>query len=345
MVKSKKVFSYNLHVSKDIGIDLGTANTIVFIKSKGIIINEPSVVAINSNTNEVLAVGNEANNMIGRTPAYITAIRPLKDGVISDYNITKLMLSYFIKKALKGLGILKPRVLVGVPLGITQVERKAVIEAAQQAGAKEAYIIEEPIAAAIGAGLPVEEPRGNMVIDIGGGTTEVAILSLGGIVEGKSLRIGGDEMNQIIARGLKKKYSLDIGIRTAENLKISIGYAIDAPSNLKQIVRGINLTSRLPDALEIKATEISEFLSEPLNIITEAIHSTLEKAPPELASDLLETGMTLTGGGALLKNIDKAISKATNMPVQIADDPLSCVAMGIGKALDEIKFLRKINKR
>ncbi len=339
---SKKPFSFNLRLYKDIGIDLGTANTMVFMKGKGIIIKEPSVVAVNAQTGELLAVGDEAKEMIGRTPTNIMAIRPLKDGVIADFNITRLMLKYFITKALKGMGMVKPRVLIGIPLGITQVEKRAVLEAAQQAGAKEAYLIEEPVAAAIGAGLPVEEPRGSMVVDIGGGTTEVAIISLGGVVVGKSLRVGGDEMNQAIIRYMRRAYNLDVGDRTAEKTKIEIGYATDPPLSEVYLVKGRNLATGLPNGIEVSAREISDALAEPINAIIEAIRTTLEKTPPELAADIMELGMTLTGGGALLKNIDRVIANATNMPVHIADDPLACVARGTGRALEEIKLLRRL---
>ncbi|MFZ5754613.1 MAG: rod shape-determining protein [Bacillota bacterium] len=339
---TKKPFTFNLRLYKDIGIDLGTANTLVFMKGKGIIIKEPSVVAVNAQTGELLAVGNEAKEMIGRTPTNIMAIRPLKDGVIADFNITRLMLKYFITKALKGMGMVKPRVLVGIPLGITQVEKRAVLEAAQQAGAKEAYLIEEPVAAAIGAGLPVEEPRGSMVVDIGGGTTEVAIISLGGVVVGKSLRVGGDEMNQAIIRYMRRAYNLDVGDRTAEKTKMEIGYATDPPLSEVYLVKGRNLATGLPNGIEVSAREISDALAEPINAIIEAIRNTLEKTPPELAADIMELGMTLTGGGALLKNIDRIIAHATNMPVHIADDPLACVAKGTGRALEEITLLRRL---
>lgn len=337
-----KPFTFRLHLYKDIGIDLGTANTLVFMKGKGIIIEEPSVVALNVRTGALLSVGNEAKEMIGRTPSDIVAVRPLKDGVIADFNITKLMLKYFISKSLKGMGMVKPRVLIGIPLGITQVEKRAVLEAAQQAGAKEAFLIEEPVAAAIGAGLPVEEPRGSMVVDIGGGTTEVALLSLGGVVVGRSIRVGGDEMNQSIVRYIRRKYNIEIGERTAENAKIESGYAVNVPAENMVLIKGRSLASGLPVAIDCKAQEISEALLEPLNSILEAVRSTLEKTPPELAADIMSHGMTLTGGGALLKNIDKYLQNSVKMPVHIADDPLSCVARGTGRALEEIRLLRKV---
>lgn len=342
MSVNKKPFSFSLRLYKDIGIDLGTANTLVFMKGKGVILKEPSVVAIHAQTDDLLAVGDEAKEMIGRTPSNIVAIRPMKDGVIADFNITRMMLKYFISKSLKGLGMVKPRVLVGIPLGITQVEKRAVLEAARQAGAKEAYLIEEPVAAAVGAGLPVEEPRGSMVVDIGGGTTEVAILSLGGVVVGKSIRIAGDDMNQSIVRYMRRVYNLEIGDRSAENAKIEVGYAIDAPQELTYQLKGRNLATGLPSGIDVSAREISEALGESLNSILETVRSTLEKTPPELASDIIDYGMTLTGGGALLKNIDKFLMKATKMPVHVAEDPLSCVVRGTGKALEEIRLLRKL---
>ncbi len=326
---------------KDIGIDLGTANIVIFLRGKGIIMEEPSVVAIHARTGEILSIGNEAKEMIGRTPADIIALRPLRNGVIADFNITRQMLSYYINKALKKHGVMKPRVLIGVPMGITEVERRAVIEAASHAGAKEVFLIEEPIAAAIGAGLPVEEPRGNLIVDIGGGTTEVALISLGGIVEGKSIRIGGDTLNMAILRFIRRKYNVDIGERTAERIKIENAYAIACPQEETANVKGRNLENGLPVSLDIPAAEISEAIAEPLNAILEAVRSTLEKTPPELAADVMTYGMTLAGGGALLKKIDRFLSHGTNMPVYVADNPLSCVALGTGYALENIQFLRK----
>ncbi|MFY9377265.1 MAG: rod shape-determining protein [Peptococcia bacterium] len=339
----KRSFSFGFY--KDIGIDLGTANTVVFVKNKGIILVEPSVVSVNVNNGEILAVGNEAKEMIGRTPADIVAIRPLIDGVIADFDITRLMLKYFINKAMGGQRMVKPRVLVGVPMGITQVEKRAVLEAAAQAGAKEAYLIEEPVAAAIGAGLPVEEARGSMVVDIGGGTTEVAILSLGGIVVGRSIRIAGDALNNSIIRMIRRNYNIEIGVRTAEQIKIESGYAINTPADKVATIRGRSLETGLPVNFEISATEISEALSEPLNSILEAVRSTLEKTPPELAADIMTMGMTLTGGGALLQNIDRFLAGNTKMPVHIAEDPLSCIALGTGYALKSVQLLRKLSLR
>lgn len=338
----KKPFSFRLRIYKDIGIDLGTANSLVFMKGRGIIISEPSVVAVNERTGDLLAVGNEAKEMIGRTPGSISAIRPLRDGVIADFNITRVMLKYFISKAMKGYAVAKPRVLIGIPLGITQVEKRAVLEAAYQAGAKESYLIEEPVAAAVGAGMPVAEPRGNLVIDIGGGTSEVALISLGGVVVGKSLRVGGDELDQVILRYIRKRYNLDIGVRSAEQAKIEIGYAIDPPDDVSAVIKGRNLASGLPNSVTVSAREICEAISEPLSSILDAVKSTLEKTPPELASDIIDNGAVLTGGGALLKNMDKYLIHHTNMPVHIAEDPLTCVARGTGRALEEMKLLRKL---
>lgn len=327
---------------KDIGIDLGTANTLVYVKGKGIVIQEPSVVTIKAQTNEILAVGAEAKHMIGRTPSNIIAIRPLRDGVIADFNTTKSMLKYFIGKASKGFNVLRPRVLVSVPLGITQVEHRAVLEATRQAGAREAYVIEEPVAAAFGVGLSVHEPVGRMIVDIGGGTTEVAILSLGGVVKGKSLRIGGDALNESIVRFLRKQYNLDIGETTAEKIKFEIGYATDPNPRQKVSVRGRNLATGLPVRVDISAQEVHAAMSEPLNSIIDSIKMTLEKTPPELASDIMDNGMILAGGGALLRNLDSLIQQVTSIPVTIADDPLTCVARGTGIALEQLKLLKNL---
>lgn len=328
-------------LTRDMGIDLGTANTLVFVKGKGIIIREPSVVAIQTNTKEVLAVGEDAKKMIGRTPGNIVAIRPLKDGVIADFDVTQNMLKYFIKKATQQKSIFQPRVVICVPSGVTEVEKRAVEEAAIHAGAKEAYLIEEPMAAAIGAGLPVQEATGSMVVDIGGGTTEVAIISLGGIVTSKSIRVGGDELDEAIVTYIKREYSLMIGERTAENIKIKIGSADKDMEVIKMDIRGRDLISGLPKTLEISSVEIYEALKEPVLNILDAIKSTLEKTPPELASDVMELGIMLTGGGALLQGLDRLVIKETGMPVHIADDPLDCVALGTGKALESIDILKK----
>ncbi len=327
--------------TKDMGIDLGTANTLVYIKGKDIVIREPSVVAIQTNTKEVLAVGEEAKRMIGRTPGHIIAIRPLKDGVIADFNVTQSMLKYFIKRANQRSSIFRPRVVVCVPSGVTEVEKRAVEEATIHAGARDAYLIEEPMAAAIGADLPVQDPTGSMIIDIGGGTTEVAVISLGGIVTSRSIRVGGDELDEAIVNYIKKEYSLMIGERTAEEIKITIGTASMSEKESKMQIRGRDLISGLPKTIQITSKEIHGAMKEPISNIIEAIKFTLEKTPPELASDIMELGIMLTGGGALLEGIDKLIRKETGMPVQIAEQPLDCVAIGTGKALESIEILRK----
>lgn len=326
---------------KNMGVDLGTANTLVYIKGKGIVAREPSVVAIQTNTKQVLAVGEEAKKMIGRTPGNIVAIRPLKDGVIADFDVTKNMLKYFIRKASNGKSLFQPRVVVCVPSGVTEVEKRAVEEAAIHAGARDAYLIEEPMAAAIGAGLPVEEATGSMIVDIGGGTTEVAIISLGGIVTSKSIRVGGDELDESIVNFIKKEYSLLIGERTAEEIKITIGSADKESELMTMEIRGRDMVSGLPKTLEISSTEIYEAMKEPISNILEAIKSTLEKTPPELAADVMELGIMLTGGGALLDGINRLIIAETGMPVHIAEEPLDCVAIGTGRALDNIEVLKK----
>lgn len=326
---------------KDLGVDLGTANTLVYIKGKGIVAREPSVVAIQANTKQVLAVGEEAKRMIGRTPGNIIAIRPLKDGVIADFDITKSMLKHFIRKATKRRTFFQPRVVVCVPSGVTEVEKRAVEEAAIHAGARDAYLIEEPMAAAIGAGLPVQEPTGSMIVDIGGGTTEVAIISLGGIVTSKSIRIGGDELDDSIVNFIKKEYSLMIGERTAEEVKISIGTADINTKEETMEIRGRDMITGLPKTVVVNSTEIYNAMKEPIFNIVDAIKSTLEKTPPELASDIMEFGIMLTGGGALLEGLDRLIHKETGIPVHISDRPLDCVAIGTGKALDSIEILKK----
>ena len=328
--------------SKDIGIDLGTANTLVHVKNKGIVIREPSVVAINKNSGQVLAVGDEAKEMIGRTPGNIVAIRPMKDGVIADFNTTQNMLKYFIRKALSGKGFFKPRVVICVPSGVTEVEKRAVEEAAYQSGAREVYLIEEPMASAIGANLPVDEPTGSMVVDIGGGTSEVAVISLGGIVTSKSLRIAGDDLDEAIISYVKKEYNLAIGERTAEEIKITIGSAFPGEQEETMNVMGRDLINGLPKNIVLTSSEIREALKEPINAIVDAIKQTLEKTPPELAADVMDRGITLTGGGALLKHLDQLITKETGMAVNIAENPLDCVALGTGKVLDEINTLRKV---
>jgi rod shape-determining protein MreB len=328
--------------SKDIGIDLGTANTLVHVKGKGIVIREPSVVAINTKTNEVLAVGDSAKEMIGRTPGNIIAIRPMKDGVIADFDVTQTMLKYFIKKVMSKGVLNKPRVVICVPSGVTEVEKRAVEEATISAGAKEAYLIEEPMAAAIGANLPVEEPSGSMVVDIGGGTSEVAVISLGGIVTSKSLRIAGDELDEAIVHYVKKEYNLMIGERTAEEIKVTIGAAYPKPKEEVMEIRGRDLITGLPKNMTITSSEIMEAIKEPINSIIDSIKYTLEKTPPELASDIMDRGIMLTGGGAKLSGLDKLIKEETGMPVTIAENPLDCVAIGTGKVLEEIETLKRV---
>ena len=330
-------------LSHDMGIDLGTANTLVHIKGKGIVLREPSVVAIKSDTGDVLAVGDEAKRMIGRTPGSIVAIRPMKDGVIADFDVTQAMLKYFIRKAMNTKSFVRPRVVVGVPSGVTEVEKRAVIDAAQQAGAREAYLIEEPMAAAIGAGLPVEEATGSMVVDIGGGTTEIAVISLGGIVTSCSIRIGGDEMDSSIIQYIKREYNLLIGERTAEEIKINIGTAIANPNQDKTMdIRGRDLVSGLPKTVRIKSSEICEALSEPVHKIVDAVKGTLEKTPPELAADVMDHGIRMTGGGSLLNSLDKLLSHETGMPVLVSEDALSCVGEGTGRSLENIELLKRV---
>jgi len=328
--------------SRDMGIDLGTANTLVHVKGKGIVLSEPSVVAIQRDTGEVLAVGEEAKQMIGRTPGNIVAIRPLKDGVIADFDVTQAMLKYFIRKAIDTKSFIRPRVIVGVPSGVTEVEKRAVIDATIQAGAREAYLIEEPLAAAIGAGLPVHEPTGNMVVDIGGGTTEVAVISLGGIVTSRSIRVGGDEMDESIMQYIKRTYNLMIGERTAEAIKMTIGSAIVPTDDQSMDIRGRDLVSGLPKTLNIKASEVQRALSEPIASIVEAVKVTLERTPPELASDIMDRGIVMTGGGSLLTGLDQLLMRETGMPVHISEDALSCVCMGTGRALDSIELLKRV---
>lgn len=330
--------------TKDLGIDLGTANTLVYMKGKGIVLTEPSVVAIQRETGAVLAVGEEAKMMIGRTPGNIIAIRPMKDGVIADFEITQTMLRYFIKKALNSTpGMFnRPRVVVCVPAGVTTVEERAVKEAAQQAGAKEAYLIEEPMAAAIGAGLPIHEPTGNMIVDIGGGTTDVAVISLGGIVTSKSIRIGGDEMDESIVHFIKRAYNLMIGERTAEEIKVAIGSAISPSEDETYQVRGRDLVTGLPKMIVVSSREIKDALAEPVSAIIEAIKVCLEKTPPELAADIMDRGIMMAGGGALLRGLDTLICRETGMPIHIAEEPLNAVAVGAGKALENIETLKRL---
>ncbi len=328
------------------GIDLGTANTLVYVKGKGIVLQEPSVVAIDRDTRHVMAVGEEAKQMIGRTPGNIIAIRPMKDGVIADFDVTQKMLQYFIGKAMSGRGFRRPRVVVSVPSGVTGVERRAVMDATLQAGAREAHIIEEPMAAAIGAGLPVDEPTGNMVVDIGGGTTEVAIISLGGIVTAKSIRVAGDEMDEAIIHYVKRSYNMMIGERTAEEVKISIGSAFPVGDGRDAMeIRGRDLVTGLPRTLKVTAEEVRSALADPVAAILEAIKVTLEKTPPELAADIMDRGIVMTGGGSLLKGLDRLVSKETGMPVHVSEESLLCVVKGTGKVLDMIELIRRTSRK
>lgn len=333
-------------LTQDIGIDLGTANTFVYVKGKGIVLREPSVVAIQKTRDKdvILAVGSEAKEMIGRTPGNIMAIRPMKDGVIADFDITLEMLRYFIAQAYRR-SILKrkPRVAVCVPSGVTAVEERAVKEAAGQAGARDVYLVEEPMAAAIGAGLPVAEPNGSMVVDVGGGTTDAAIISLGGIVTHRSIRVGGDDIDESIIHYIKRKYNLMIGERTAEDIKINLGSALPENSNNAMLVRGRDMVSGLPKTLELSATEINAAMQDPITTILEAIRITLEKTPPELAADIMDRGIVMTGGGSLLTNFDRRISKETGIPVVLAENPLDCVVLGTGKVLDQLNLLKRIS--
>jgi rod shape-determining protein MreB and related proteins len=328
--------------SRDLGIDLGTANTLVFVKGKGIVLREPSVVALQTDTKQIVAVGNDAKNMIGRTPGNIVALRPMKDGVIADYETTATMMKYYIRQAMKNKGMFsgKPYVMVCVPSGITAVEERAVIDATRAAGARDAYTIEEPFAAAIGANLPVWEPTGSMVVDIGGGTTEVAIISLGGIVTSQSIRIAGDEMDEAVISFIRKNYNLMIGDRTSENIKMEIGSAGEPEGIDNMEIRGRDLLTGLPKTIEITAKEISSALKDTVYAIVDAVKNTLEKTPPELAADIMDRGIVLTGGGALLRNLDRIISEETKMPVIIAENPLDCVAIGTGNALDHINLFK-----
>jgi rod shape-determining protein MreB len=332
--------------SRDVGIDLGTANTLVHVKGKGIILIEPSVVAIQRDTGEVLAVGEEAKQMIGRTPGNIIAIRPMKDGVIADFDITQSMLRYLIKRALQRQSVFtRPRVVICIPIGVTPVEERAVKEAAIQAGAREAFLIEEPMAAAIGAGLPVGEPTGNMVVDIGGGTTEVAVISLGGIVTSRSIRVAGDEMDDAVIQHVKRTYNLLIGERTAEDIKIKIGSAIWNGELETYEVRGRDLISGMPKTVIVTSEEVQKALDETLVKIVEAVKVCLEKTPPELSADIMDRGIVLTGGGSMLRGMDKLISKETGLPAVLSEKPLYAVALGTAKALENIDILRRATRR
>lgn len=328
--------------SFDMGIDLGTATTLVYVKGHGIVLCEPSVVAIHKETNQVLAVGEEAKRMLGRTPGSILAIRPMKDGVIADFEITENMLRYFIKKVHQRRYLVKPRMVIAIPSGITEVEKRAVRDSALHAGARDVYLVEEPKAAAIGVGLPIQEPAGNMIIDIGGGTTEVAVISLADIVFSKSVRVAGDEMDDAIIQYLKKTYNLMIGERMAEEIKIKIGSAYALEEELTMEVKGRDLVAGLPKMITVSSEEIREAISEPIASILEAVRITLERIPPELSADLIERGIILAGGGSLLRGLDKLISEETGLPVHLAEDPITAVALGTGKGLENMQFLKKV---
>ena len=333
--------------ASEVGIDLGTANVLVYIKGKGIVLNEPSVVAINNDTDEILAVGEEARQMLGRTPANIVAVRPLRDGVISDYDITERMLKYFIRKTCGAGRLFKPKIMVCVPSGVTEVEKRAVKEAATQAGGKDVYLMEEPVAAAIGAGIDISRPDGVMVIDIGGRTTDIAVISLGGIVASTSVKMAGDKFDEAIIKYMRKAHKLYIGERTAEELKLTIGTAYPREETVSKECRGRDLVTGLPKSVDVTSEEMMDALEEPLYAITEAVHNVLERTPPELAADISNSGIIITGGGALLHGIDKRIEERTGIKVIVAEDPKSCVAIGTGKALDELDRLEgnSLNRR
>jgi rod shape-determining protein MreB len=331
--------------SNDLAIDLGTANTLVYVKGIGIVTNEPSVVAVQRDARggkKILAVGKEAKEMLGRTPGSIVAIRPMKDGVIADFEVTEAMLRYFIERAHNRRTMVKPRIIICVPYGITEVEKRAVRESAESAGAREVYLIEEPMAAAIGAGLPITEPSGSMIVDIGGGTTEVAVISLAGIVYSKSVRVGGDKMDEAIVNYLKRKYQLLIGERTAEQIKITIGTAYPDENIHTMAVKGRDLVAGIPKTIEVNSEEVREAIMEPVNTIVEAVRVALEKTPPELAADIVDKGIMLAGGGALIRNLDILLREETGLPIMIADDPLCAVVLGSGKALDQIDILSQV---
>ena len=329
-------------LSRDMGIDLGTANTLVYVSGKGIVLQEPSVVAIDQNEKIPLAVGEDAKRMLGRTPGNVVALRPLRDGVIADFDTAELMLKHFISRVHEGKALVLPRMVIGIPSGVTGVERRAVMDAALQAGARDVYLIDEPVAAAIGAGLPVAEPTGNMIIDIGGGTTEVAVLSLQGTVLSESVRVAGDELSEAITQYMKKVHNLVIGERTSEEIKITIGSAYPVDDEAMMEVRGLHLLSGLPRTVTIKSPEIRESMSEPLAVIVDAVKRTLERTPPELAADIIDRGIMLAGGGALLKGLDTLISHETGIVVHVAADPLSCVVLGTGRVLENFKQMDRV---
>jgi len=331
-------------ISKDIGIDLGTANTLVYVKGRGIVINEPSVVAINQKTGQILAIGNEAKRMVGRTPSHIVATRPLVEGVISDFEVTEQMLRYFINQVHKqSLAFLsRPRVVIGVPCGVTEVEKRAVEDAARNAGAREVYLIEEPMSAAIGARLPIQDPAGNMIVDIGGGTCEVAVISLGGIVVSKSLRIAGDKLNDDIIRYARDEFKLLLGEKTAEDIKIAIGSAYELDKEIVATMRGRDLINGLPKEIIVNDTQIREAMQRSVRVLVNAIRSTVEQTPPELVADIMERGIVLSGGGSLLRGLDKLVAEETQMPVRIAEDPLTAVVRGCGVVLEDVEKLKEV---
>ncbi len=328
--------------SNDIGIDLGTANTLVFVRGQGIVLNEPSVVAVEVSTGKILAIGSEARRMLGRTPGEIQAIRPLKDGVIADFEITERLLSDFIRRVVRHKFLMKPRIVICVPSGITEVEKRAVRDSAENAGARDVFLIQEPMAAAIGVGLPVDQPSGNMVIDIGGGTSEIAVIALNGIVNNTSIRIAGDEMNDAIVTYLKKNFNLLIGDLTAEEIKMKIGSAVELEREDSLDIKGRDLVAGVPKNLKVSSAQVREALTEPVGAIIDAVRLSLEQTPPELASDILDRGIILTGGGALLRGLDKRIRQETNLPVIVAEDPLTCVARGTGVVLENMNKYAKV---
>jgi len=329
--------------SNDLAVDLGTANTVVFVKGKGIVLREPSVVAIHNESKEVLAVGSEAKQMLGRTPGNIVAIRPMRDGVIANFEVTEAMIKYFIRKVHNRKTLVRPRVVIGVPSGITQVEKRAVRDSAASAGAREVYLMEEPMAAAIGVGLPIASPIGNMIVDIGGGTTEVAVISLSGIVYSRSVRVAGDEMDEAIINYIKRKYNLLIGERTSEEIKIKIGSAYPMEEKQEMEIKGRDLVAGIPKVLIINDEEIREALAEPVSTIVETVKIALERTPPELAADIVDRGIVMAGGCSMLKGLDLLLREETGLPIILAEDPLSAVALGTGKALDELELLKKVS--
>jgi rod shape-determining protein MreB len=328
--------------SNDVAIDLGTANTLVHVKGQGIVLNEPSVVAVDNQTRKVLAVGSDAKSMLGKTPEHITAVRPLKDGVIADFQITEIMLREFIRKAQNKRRFVKPRIVICVPSGITEVEKRAVRDSAEHAGAREVFLVAEPIAAAIGVGLPVNRPSGNMIIEIGGGTTEIAVIALDGIVCDTSIRVGGDEMDEAIVQHIKKTYNLLVGELTAENIKKTIGSAAPLPEELEMEIKGRDLVAGIPKVLRISSVEVREALREPIQQIVDALKLALERCPPELAADIVDRGIVMTGGGSLLRELETLLKEETNLPINTVDDPLSCVVLGTGKILDDFEYYAKV---